>query len=257
MSTYEKLILDALRDYRKRWIDLERVLVKSGKMSKPTLARYLHKLEKEQKIRRFVDYSKKPLIVWYMLAGFESSLERKVRDVVEELRRQFKFFKEPQAEEVAVRVGETPETVRPTLFKLAPKIGWKEQKKGEAEKEAENAINLAGWLKWLEKEEMEKFREVGEMAENEEVRAMDALQIRQIFRQKIEEINMMAEEKLEKASNDVLIRAKRILKECPTLIPDVKPIPAGAKLNEWPEETRRTWYRVFGSEPPTPTRKAW
>ncbi|PIV20789.1 MAG: hypothetical protein COS40_10740 [Deltaproteobacteria bacterium CG03_land_8_20_14_0_80_45_14] len=171
---------------------------------------------------------------------------------VDELRHEFKFFIEPRDEEVAVRVGETPETVRPILFKLAPKIGWKEQKKEEAEKEAENAINLAGWLKWLEKKEIEKLQEVGEMAENEEGRGMDALQIRRIFRQKIEEINMMAEEKLEKASNDVLIRAKRILKEFPALVPDVY---ACDGLNAWPEETKKAWFRVFGSEPPTPTRR--
>jgi len=54
-------------------------------------------------------------------------MKEKVEEAVEELRREFKFFKEPTVREVAVRVGKTPETVRPILFELAPKIGWKEQ----------------------------------------------------------------------------------------------------------------------------------
>jgi len=62
---------------------------------------------------------------------------------VDELRHEFKFFIEPRDEEVAVRVGETPETVRPILFKLAPKIGWKEQKKEEAEKRLRTPLT---WL---------------------------------------------------------------------------------------------------------------
>jgi len=129
-------------------------------------------------------------------------------------------------------------------------LGGRSRRKREAEKEGENAINLAGWLKWLEKKEIEKFQEVGEMAENEEVREMNILQFRQVFRRKIEEINMMAEEEAKKASNDVLTRAKRILKNFPALTSNVKTTSTGAILIEWPEETKRAWFQVFGSEPP-------
>jgi len=180
-------------------------------------------------------------------------LEYVLNDVikaVDELRREFRLFREPSVKEVAVKLGETPETLRSTLYKLASKIEWKEQEKAEAEKEAEEAINLAGWLKWLEKKEEEKFREISEIIEAEGLRGMNALQIRQVFRRKIEELNGTAEGESEKASKNILIRAKRILKEFPALIPDVKPISAGARLSEWPEETKRTWFRLFGTEPP-------
>ncbi|MGB9693651.1 MAG: hypothetical protein ACPLYF_02290, partial [Fervidobacterium sp.] len=103
----------------------------------------------------------------------------------------------PTDKEVAVRLGETPETVRPILYGLAPKIGWKEQKKEEAVKEAENAINLAGWLKLLEKE-MEKFKEISEIIEAENLREINAFQVRWRVGRKIEEINMMAKEELKK-----------------------------------------------------------
>jgi len=192
------------------------------------------------------------------LAYVEPNLERKVGEVVEELRREFKFFKEPTDKDVAVSVGQTPETMRPILFELAPKIGWKEQEECEAEKEAEEAINLAGWLRWLGKIEEEKFEEISRMVEVEETKRMaemNTLQIRLIFREKIEEINRLAEEEIKKASNGVFIRAKRILKEFPELTPDAKLTPTGARLKEWPEETKRVWHRVFGSEPPVPTRR--
>ncbi|MGB9779022.1 MAG: winged helix-turn-helix transcriptional regulator, partial [Candidatus Bathyarchaeales archaeon] len=87
MLDREQIILDVLKDGEKRWRDLVRLLVSSGKMSKATLSLKLQKLEKEGKIRRIMDQSKKPPLVLYVLSGFESVLERKVREAVEELRR--------------------------------------------------------------------------------------------------------------------------------------------------------------------------
>jgi DNA-binding HxlR family transcriptional regulator len=227
MPDNEQIILATLKEGEKRWKDLERVLVKSGKMSKSTLSQNLFKLERDGKIKRFADYSKKPPAVQYALSSFESHLERKVREAVEELRCGFKFFREPTVKEVAFKVGETPEAVRPILYGLAPKIGWREQDKEEAEKEAEEAINLAGWLIWLQKGEQNA------------------------------ELNKMVEEAKQAASNGIVERARKILENCPELAPEAKPASHGphffssAGLEPWPEETERVWMRVFLKEPPS------
>jgi DNA-binding HxlR family transcriptional regulator len=91
MRDNERIILEALKDGEKRWKDLERVLVKSGKMSKSTLSQNLLKLERDGKIKRSADYSKKPPAVSYALSFFESHLARKVREAVDELRRELSF----------------------------------------------------------------------------------------------------------------------------------------------------------------------
>jgi hypothetical protein len=127
--------------------------------------------------------------------------------------------------EVAVKVGETPETLRPILFGLAPKIGWREPDKEEAEKEAENAINLAGWMNWLQKGGQDH------------------------------ELNKMAKEEMQAASTKAIARAMKILESHPELAPEVKPAYYGkgygtAGLDPWPEETRRVWERVFIKKPP-------
>jgi DNA-binding HxlR family transcriptional regulator len=227
MPDNEQTVLEALKDGEKRWKDLERVLVKSGKMSKSTLSQNLLKLEREGRIKRFADSSKKPPAVHYSLSCFESDLERKVREAVEELRIGFKFFREPTVKEVAFKVGETPETVRPMLFGLAPKIGWREQDREEAEKEAEEAVNLAGWMVWLQRGEQNA------------------------------ELNKMVEEAKQAASDGIVERARRIVENCPELAPEAKPASHGphsfcsAGLDPWPEETERGWMRVFLKEPPS------
>lgn len=227
MLDREQIILDVLKDGEKRWRELVRLLVSSGKMSKATLSLNLKKLEKEGKIRRITDESKKPPLVLYALSSFESLLERKVREVVEELRREFFFLREPTVKEVALRVGELPEKVRETLYSIAPKIGWREQEKDEMEKEAEDAINLAGWLKWLKKGEQNS------------------------------ELAKMAEYALQTASRHTIEMANRILENFPEIVPEAYPSSSGphhfveAGL-EWNNETLKAWRRVFKSDPPAP-----
>jgi DNA-binding MarR family transcriptional regulator len=229
MLDREQIILDILKDGEKRWKELVRLLVSSGKMSRATLSLNLQKLEKEGKIRRVMDQSKKPPLVLYMLSGFESMLERKVKEAVDELRGEFFFLREPTVKEVASRVGELPEKVREILYNLAPKIGWKEQEKDEAEKEAENAINLAGWLKWLKKGEQNS------------------------------ELAKMAEDSLQTASGHIIEMAKRILENFPQIVPEAEPSSSGPHHFvegglEWKDETLKAWRRVFKSEPPVPRR---
>lgn len=246
-----QLILNSLKDGRKQWADLERELVKSGRMGLATLSRNLRDLERDGVIRRIIDSTKRPAVSWYVLADFHPPIDEKVENAVEELRREFRFLREPTVKEVAIKVGEVPETVRSVLYRLAPKIGWREQEKGEAEKEAEEAINLAGWLKWTALGDFEKFREISDIIEAEWLMGMNALQVRQIIHEKIEKLKRMADDEAKKASNDVLLRAKRILKEFPQLIPNLRPTHSSFRIGERSEETKRVWFRVFGSEPPT------
>ena len=229
MLDREKIILDVLKDGEKRWRDLVRLLVSSGKMSKATLSFNLQKLEKEGKIRRIMDQSKKPPLVLYVLSGFESDLERKVREAVDELRREFFFLREPTVKEVALKVGELPEKVRETLYNIAPKIVWMEQEKDEIEKEAENIINLSGWLKWLKKG-----------AQNSE-------------------LAKLAEDAMQTASPHTVEMAKRILENFPEIVPEAEPRSSGPYHSvdaglEWKDETLDVWRRVFKSEPPVPSR---
>lgn len=48
------------------------------------------------------------VFTWYVLADFYPPLDEKVENTVEELRREFRFFKEPTVKEEVVRVGEIP-----------------------------------------------------------------------------------------------------------------------------------------------------
>jgi hypothetical protein len=164
-------------------------------------------------------------------AEFEPSLLKSVRKAVEELRRQLFFLREPTVTEVALKTGRTPETVRPILYKLAPKIGWREQGGEEAEKEAEEAVNLAGWLSWLKKGE-----------ENQELR-------------------WRAEEAVGKAPPNVVERAEKILENFPEMAPEAKPSSrkvsdtgrffTSAGLAAWPEEAKKAWRRAFLKESPS------
>jgi len=77
--------------------------------------------------------------------------QKDVMDAMEELRRELRFFREPTVDEVALKTGRKLETVKPLLYSLAPKTGWKPQSQERAEKEAKDTINLAGWLCWKEK----------------------------------------------------------------------------------------------------------
>jgi hypothetical protein len=163
-------------------------------------------------------------------AEYEPQLKEAVEKAVEELRLQLYFLREPTVKEVATKIGKTPETVRPILYELAPKIGWREQENQEAEKEAEEAINLAGWMSWLAKEEQNA------------------------------ELNAIAREAIQTAQSSIIERAKKILENFPQLVPKAKPsshsrnsrseIYTSAGLEAWPEETNRAWKKAFSKEPP-------
>ncbi len=162
-------------------------------------------------------------------AEFSPQLKEAVRAAVERQRRELKFLREPTVKEVASAVGKTPEAVRPALYEAAPELGWVEQEEGEVEREAENAINLAGWLKWLKKGEQNS------------------------------ELAKMAEDALKAAPQHTLEMAKRILENSPEIVPEAKPSTsspwhyAAAGL-EWNNETLKAWRRIFKSKPPAPHR---
>jgi len=139
-----------------------------------------------------------------------------VRKGLEDLRFEFRFFREPTVKEVACRVGMRPEIVESVLYELAPKTGWEEPHEN-AEKMAVDVINLAGWLCWKQR--------------NEQNPQMQALADREIGR----------------ASKETLRRAQKIVENYPDLVPSVS-------LQEivWPEKTKSMWTEVFGSEAPSP-----
>jgi len=147
-------------------------------------------------------------------ANFTNSQVENVRKALEESRCELAFFREPSVKEVAYRVGKIPEVVKPILYALAPETGWKEPD-NNAERDAKDAINIAGWL---------LLREKGE--QNYELEAL-------------------LNQKLNKASKDTLRRAQAIRRNCPNLIPKVA-------LDDivWPEETKMRWHQVFGTAPP-------
>jgi len=149
--------------------------------------------------------------------GGLSKLEvESVKKVLDELRCEFRFLKEPTVKKVACRVGMRPEIVESVLYELAPKTGWEEPNEN-AEKMAEDVINLAGWLCWKRR--------------NEQNPQMQALADREIGR----------------ASKETLRRAQRIVENYPDLAPSVS-------LQEivWPKKTKEVWTEVFGSEAPSP-----
>jgi DNA-binding HxlR family transcriptional regulator len=61
------LILRSLQDGRKQWCELERELVKSGKMGSATLSSHLKDLEREGTVRKTLDSSHRPPLSWYSL----------------------------------------------------------------------------------------------------------------------------------------------------------------------------------------------
>jgi DNA-binding transcriptional ArsR family regulator len=122
-------------------------------MSLDTLSKHLKGLEKNGAVRRIVDSSHRPAVVWYMLTDYGSPLDLAVERAVKTISEERHFLKEPTVKEIAARVGETPENVNPVIYRLAPKIGWKEQTVEEAETEARDALTVAAWMRWLERGE--------------------------------------------------------------------------------------------------------
>jgi hypothetical protein len=224
-----------------KWSDLEekKVLFKVFKgLLVPAAGKKLTVKPLKQQV--WVDYPAPPDFKLYWCeaeteyvkqAEFDPSLMEPVEKAVEELRRQLYFLREPTVMEVAVKVGKTPETARLMLYEMAAKIGWREQSGEEAEKEAEEAINLAGWMKW---------------------RAEDGQN---------HKLAEMAQEAMCTASPHIVKRAEKILKNFPELAPEAKPSHSkrdgessfytSAGLSEWPEEAKKAWRKVFLKKPPT------
>ena len=156
--------------------------------------------------------------------------QKNVMDAIKELRRELRFFREPTVDEVAVKTGRDPETVKPLLYALAQSTGWKPQSQEQAKMEAEDAINLTCWLCWKEKGEQNP------------------------------ELEAFSKEALNNASVDTFRRAKNILTNYPELVPKftptamfLEPSPkAGLTELRWPEETKVKWRHVFSSELPPP-----
>ena len=137
-----------------------------------------------------------------------------VIEAVEELRRELRFFREPTFNEVAIKSGCLDSQILRIGLGFA---GWKTQYPEEAKWTAEQAINLAGWL---------RFKETGEL--NPQLVAL-------------------SKKAIDAASLDAVGRAQVILKNCPDLVPKV----AGTEL-KWPDETNIEWIKIFGGEPPAP-----
>jgi DNA-binding HxlR family transcriptional regulator len=111
MPSKDELIIAELHDGPKRQADLERILVKSGKMSKTTLIRHLRNLEKNKAVARIVDNAQRPPSVQYLLSSFKNEAELKVEKAVKALRERHAFLKEPTIEEIAIEVCVIPETI--------------------------------------------------------------------------------------------------------------------------------------------------
>jgi hypothetical protein len=147
----------------------------------------------------------------------EISDAEKIRKAIEELRNEFRFFKEPTAKDVALKVGINPTTVESILYELAPQTGWSETDEKTEKKDAEDALNLAGYLA------CEKSAE-----SNPELK------------QKLEEAKA-------KASKRVQQRAQKILNNYPNLVPKID-----STYLVWPKQTQTEWYRIFKTQPPIP-----
>jgi hypothetical protein len=135
----------------------------------------------------------------------------KVRRAVEQLRREFCFFREPTFNEVVLKSGcLDAQTVRVGLT-LA---GWKEQSIEAAKWTAEIAINLSAWLRFKSGK-------------------MDPPLI------------AIANEAIDKAPIVAMEKAQLILKTYPPLVPTIN----STELS-WPDETKQKWIQLFGSDPP-------
>jgi len=179
----------------------------------------------EDRIKRFVFPDR---TVWYGLEEFgpptsisngapsQAFDEETIRKALEEWRIEASCLREPVVEEVAYRVGKVPELVKPVLFKIARETGWREPDK-DAKKEAEDAINLAGWLSLKEKNDLS-----GPMQRHAEIAINEALPA-------------------------VKKRAQNIMCQCSEYIPT----PVDNELR-WPQKTKNKWKELFGSEPPKP-----
>lgn len=137
-----------------------------------------------------------------------------VREALNSLRGKLTFFREPTLEEIALKLGREPEPVLVMLLGLA---GWKRQSPREAEKTAEDAINLTGWLRWRKEGKQDP------------------------------ELEALYKEAMHRSLTSTIERAQDIFKNYPFLAPHV-----GYSRIEWPRITKDSWRHIFHSEPPEP-----
>jgi len=130
------------------------------------------------------------------------------------LRGKLTFFREPTLEEVALKLGREPGPVLEMLLGFA---SWKRQSPREAEKTAENAVNLAGWLRWRKEGKQDP------------------------------ELETLYQKAIQGSLTGTIERAQAIFKNCSFLAPSV-----GYSRIEWPRITKDCWRQVFHSEPPEP-----
>lgn len=141
----------------------------------------------------------------------------KVSEALQVLRREFRYFREPSFNEVALKAGcLDTNTVRVALaFSL-----WSQQNFEDAKRTAEDALNLACWLRFMEKKRLS---------------SVDP------------DLIEFAHKVIDSAALSVIKKAQLIRKEYPNLIPKV-----GLNGLIWPKQTKRKWKQVFGDEPPEP-----
>lgn len=155
----------------------------------------LHKIEEENRISEFREQA------------------TKIKKAIEELRHEFRCFREPTLNEIALKSG-CLDTRNLRIFLCT--ADWKSESQEETKRVTEQAINLAGWL---------RFKEKGELKPR---------------------LIAMSKEALESASMKAIEKAQVILKNYPTLVPNVE-----AAEVKWPDETKAKWVEVFGCDPPT------
>jgi hypothetical protein len=139
-----------------------------------------------------------------------------VKNALEELRHEFRFFREPTLNEVALKSGCFADSSYMKDYLLL--AGWKPPRLYDLDfikSLAEHAINLAAWL---------RFKTSGE------------LNPRLIARSK---------EAIDTASMSAIESAQEILKKYPELVPEINE--TGLK---WPDEAKKKWIEVFGCGPP-------
>jgi len=139
-----------------------------------------------------------------------------VKKALEELRHEFRFFREPTLNEVALKSGCFTDSryMKDYLF-LA---GWKPPRLNDIDfikSLAEQAINLAAWL---------RFKSSGELNPQLIARSKRAI---------------------DAASMSAIGSAQEILKKYPEIVPEIKETEL-----KWPDEAKKKWMEVFGCDPP-------
>ena len=137
-----------------------------------------------------------------------------VKKAVEELRKEFYYLKDPTLNEVACKVGKPPATIEPLLYAQAQQTGWSPPDE-TTQTEAQDAINLAGWLNAEKNNQITPQRK----PRLEQTKARASKRTRQI--------------------------AQNLLENFPNLVPTV----IDDRLI-WPDETEAAWYRTFKTKSP-------